>query len=612
MIGGRHFRAAKVFSVLLSLGAAAHGATTPIWAGAFGGLYKSTDSGATWNAVTVSVNNPILQGSPNPQTPNVIALAIDPQQPATVYFVGQMPGSEKTGFYRSTDDGASWTGTVLDSGMGVFFGPYILIDPVLTNIIYQIWTTGLAKSTDYGATWAMANVPILPDLSGGATLSGFNVDPNTSGVLYWTSGTLIYKSVDFANTWTLLTPVVTSSSNLLLGDVALDPHDRNVLLVGNRLGAGDGLCGAPNARTLCGLFRSADGGQNWTNSAPEGEYAQIAFDSSSGVPYVWAAAKGFGDRVFSSADDGNTWLPASNQSPFPTDFPINLFADPAAGSSLLGFAWGANVWYRSTDAGATFSTSILQAPASLNPAGPKAALAVAAVPKALGNVSAASFQSGPVAPESMVSALGFDLGTAPLSAEPPPITLGQTTVSVVDSKGISRFAPLFYVSPSQINYEIPAGTASGVATITVKSGDGMVSMAPLGIAPVAPGLFKLNSAALAAADAVQILNGIQTYVNVYQLDSSNALVALPIDLGPTGEDVYLVLYGTGVRGATKVSATIGGVSVPVLFTGAQGQFAGEDQINVGPIPRSLAGRGNIPVILTADGIAANTVNVTIR
>jgi uncharacterized protein (TIGR03437 family) len=146
----------------------------------------------------------------------------------------------------------------------------------------------------------------------------------------------------------------------------------------------------------------------------------------------------------------------------------------------------------------------------------------------------------------------------------------------------------------------------------VESGDGVVSRAPLGIAPVAPSLFTLNAAGLAAADVVQVLNGNQTYANVYRLDSSNKAVPLPISLGSADGQIYLVLYGTGLRGANTVSATIGGVSVPVTSWGAQGQFAGEDQVKIGPIPRSLAGGGKVAVVVTAGGIAANTVNVTIQ
>jgi hypothetical protein len=35
-------------------------------------------------------------------------------------------------------------------------------------------------------------------------------------------------------------------------------------------------------------------------------------------------------------------------------------------------------------------------------------------------------------------------------------------------------------------------------------------------------------------------------------------------------------------------------------------------VNIGPLPRSLAGAGNVNIVVTADGVAANTVNVTIQ
>ena len=44
----------------------------------------------------------------------------------------------------------------------------------------------------------------------------------------------------------------------------------------------------------------------------------------------------------------------------------------------------------------------------------------------------------------------------------------------------------------------------------------------------------------------------------------------------------------------------------------QGQFVGLDQVNLGPLPRSLTGRGEVDIVLTVDGKVANTVTVTIQ
>ncbi|HUK18686.1 MAG TPA: hypothetical protein VLW65_19825 [Bryobacteraceae bacterium] len=61
-----------------------------------------------------------------------------------------------------------------------------------------------------------------------------------------------------------------------------------------------------------------------------------------------------------------------------------------------------------------------------------------------------------------------------------------------------------------------------------------------------------------------------------------------------------------------MTATVGGLSVPVLYSGAAPGYAGEDQVNIGPLPRTLAGQGIVKIVLTADGQQANTVTVTIQ
>ena len=91
-------------------------------------------------------------------------------------------------------------------------------------------------------------------------------------------------------------------------------------------------------------------------------------------------------------------------------------------------------------------------------------------------------------------------------------------------------------------------------------------------------------------------------------------VPVPIDLGPEGDQVFLVLFGTGFRFRSALSAltaTIGGTPAEVTFAGAQGDFIGLDQSNL-RIPRSLAARGEVDVLLTVDAQAANPVRINIR
>ena len=92
-------------------------------------------------------------------------------------------------------------------------------------------------------------------------------------------------------------------------------------------------------------------------------------------------------------------------------------------------------------------------------------------------------------------------------------------------------------------------------------------------------------------------------------------VTTPIDLGAATDQVFLSLYGTGIRGfssAAAITATAGGVNVPVLGAAAHSEFAGMDQVNIGPLPRGLAGRGDTSIVLRLDGKSTNAVIVNVR
>lgn len=60
-----------------------------------------------------------------------------------------------------------------------------------------------------------------------------------------------------------------------------------------------------------------------------------------------------------------------------------------------------------------------------------------------------------------------------------------------------------------------------------------------------------------------------------------------------------------------MTAKLGGVNAEVAFAGAQGSLIGLDQVNL-RLPRSLAGRGEVGIVLAADDKAANTVTISIR
>jgi uncharacterized protein (TIGR03437 family) len=218
-----------------------------------------------------------------------------------------------------------------------------------------------------------------------------------------------------------------------------------------------------------------------------------------------------------------------------------------------------------------------------------------------------------VAPDSIVNAYGSDLATGTVVASgAPTTTLGGTTVTITDSAGVSAAAPIFFVSSAQVNYAAPASLALGAATVTVKAGDGTSHSGPVTVVDVEPAVFVLNAAGLVAADIVRLTDaGQQVYENVYALDASNNIIAAPVDV--SADQVYLVLYATGIRRASQsqVTVSIGGVNAPVSYAGAQGFYTGFDQVNV-QLPASLAGRGDVPVVLSVGSNHANTARITFK
>jgi uncharacterized protein (TIGR03437 family) len=214
--------------------------------------------------------------------------------------------------------------------------------------------------------------------------------------------------------------------------------------------------------------------------------------------------------------------------------------------------------------------------------------------------SAASASITTLAPLSIATMYGTNLAL--------PTNLGATWVGVKDSTGELQAAGLSYVSPGQVNFYVPEGTAPGTGTVIIIIGSAQAS-ATVQLASVSPGIFQLNPSGLAAAEVIVVgPGGVQRFENVYQVNSAGTIVAMPISL--TAGQVYLSLYGTGLRNAKTVTAAVGGASVPVQSSGAQGQFAGLDQVNIGPLPLSVSGTVN--VIVTADGRTSNVVNVLVQ
>ncbi|MGH9836849.1 MAG: hypothetical protein ACRD9Y_27810, partial [Blastocatellia bacterium] len=244
-----------------------------------------------------------------------------------------------------------------------------------------------------------------------------------------------------------------------------------------------------------------------------------------------------------------------------------------------------------------------------------------ASPVAATAVSAANYSGGGLAPESIAAAFGQNFSTVTQAApnnQSLPTTLAGASVRVTDATGTARSSQLFFVSPTQINFMIPPGTATGAATIAFTNTNGAISTGAVNVANVAPGLFTANASGrgIAAAVALRIkADGSQTFESIARFDQAqNQFVMIPIDLGAATDQVFLVTFGTGFRFRSSlgaVNATIGGTAAQVNFAGAQGTLIGLDQANI-LIPRSLIGRGEVDVVFTVDGQPSNNVRASIR
>jgi uncharacterized protein (TIGR03437 family) len=236
-------------------------------------------------------------------------------------------------------------------------------------------------------------------------------------------------------------------------------------------------------------------------------------------------------------------------------------------------------------------------------------------------MSAASLSVGPLAIGSLAAGFGSGLAVATESVPDdrfPTTTLGGVTVTVVDWLERSHAAGIIYVSSTQINHEIPINAAPGPATITyTNTRTGEISVSFVDLAPVAPGLFTMNMTGSGIANALILRkrNGApDVYERPYRIENGQ-VIPVPIDFGPETDRLLLVLFGTGFRFRSSLSAvtvTVGGIPLESVYAGRSGDDRPfMDQFN-GWLPRSLANQGLVNVTMTLDGMTSNTVQLSFR
>jgi uncharacterized protein (TIGR03437 family) len=616
----KHSRVDTLFFFALFLSTLQLPAATTTWATTSLGPYKSTDGGTTWQPVKISVSNALLQG-----VPDTVAIALDPGDPNKVYVLGVVTGTSAV--FKSTDGGQTWSAVLLP-GISVGSGNqsvyWMGIDPAVTSTIYIEAANKVLRSTDSGGTWVeLSSIAGIAGVSGSRALA---VDPIKSGVVYVTTSATVNKSTDFGNTWTSVKLNLNQSPTIQ--GIFIDPLNSQRLYVA-RIN-GQGCVDTSRQAVDCNFFKSVDAGQTWTRVAVPGAGRSIAFDRVSGDIYAGGNETGVGSTVLKSSDQGVTWTPLLKAAGGINDGPW-VSADPLVAGNVysVGDSITGGLVQKTTDGGATWKKVTFPpyctgpvstaCPSALQQTPSVTAMTYVLPPRPTasvsGMVSAASRQSGSVASESIVIANGSHLatGSATGDLDQPSMTLAGTTINVTDSAGATRPALLFGVSDTQVTYQIPAGTAAGAATVTITAADGVSATAQLQIAAVAPGFYSINGSGLAKGYAVRMSNGNLFVEDLFDIDSTGALVARPVTVS-NGDSVMLILYGTGFRAAgADVSATIGAVNAPVLYAGPQGVQPGLDQLNLTIPPEAAAGGlQSLPLVVTAAGQTANTVFVTVQ
>jgi photosystem II stability/assembly factor-like uncharacterized protein len=323
--------------------------------GCGGGVYKSTDSGATFSAVHYESAGKLYENY-------ITALAVDARDPAVVY------AGATDGLWKSANAGASWRH--VGRGLRDAYVESLALDPADRNHLYVgIHPGGLYHSTNAGESFKLLHTSLDQ-----VPISVLRIDPDDPRILYAATDRGVFRSLDGSRSWTATTLEPTEHEVLILA-----PGRPETLYAASRAGlfrsedraatrrrldtapidAPDEystyLAVAPSApETLYaatgehGVFRSQDAGAHWRPSGhglPErfGLCAFVVDPTDPRTVYLAAYLKG----LFKTADGGQTWSPINEGL---TSAVQDLAVDPRRPANL--YAAGVGAVFQSQDGGA--------------------------------------------------------------------------------------------------------------------------------------------------------------------------------------------------------------------------------------------------------------------
>jgi photosystem II stability/assembly factor-like uncharacterized protein len=344
--------------------------TNILFAGACCGVFKSTDGGVSW----------VSSSSGLPADSSVLALEVAPNDPDVLFASFDLAGGqcrEGGGLYRSVNGGRTWQ--LIQTGLSNAAVSQWAVDPSNASVLYAGTDgSGVLKSTNQGQNWSLLKTGLMTRF-----ISALAVDRMTMQSLYVTDEDGVHKSLAGSGQWTA---IGANLCPLSITALAVDPTNSQMLLAGTFQNAlfrtTDGgnhwipvTAGLPSDswveqlvlnpinskeifsinttlwedRTSAGVFKSTDGGENWSLSL-SGDCIGLAIDPSEpDVLYVVQTESG---NLMKSVDGGLTWQTIGKSH----DALYGLAVDPF--DSRVLYMAASDSFLKSTDNGITWVEAV--------------------------------------------------------------------------------------------------------------------------------------------------------------------------------------------------------------------------------------------------------------